>query len=225
MEQIRSLYRTSIGKKIVMSAAGIVLAAWIVLHMVGNLKIFFGAEAFNHYSEFLRLVGAPVFGESQLLWLMRLVLIAALGVHVAAVVQLYRRSRQARAVDYEKFDPQVFSYASRTMLWGGVALLLFVIYHILHFTTGHAHRDFVRGNPYHNLISAFQSPLVVALYLAALAALGLHVYHGLWSAFQTYGFSNPRYNSYRRPTSLAIALAVALGFAMVPLAILFGVIG
>lgn len=224
MERIQSLYSTSIGKKIVMAAAGIVLAAWILLHMVGNLKIFFGEDAFNHYSEFLRLVGAPVFGESQLLWVMRLILIAALLVHVVAVAQLYSRSNKARAVGYRKFDPQVFSYASRTMLWGGIALLLFVVYHILHFTTGQAHRDFVPGNPYHNLVSAFQTWWVVLIYLAALASLGLHLYHGTWSALQTYGFSNPRYNSYRRPASLAVALAVSVGFALVPLAVLFGII-
>lgn len=225
MSRIRSIYSTTIGKKLAMAASAIVLTLWIIAHMVGNLKAFQGPEKFNQYSDFLRLVGAPVLGDSQLLWALRAVLFIALAVHVVAFLQLWRRSALARRVGYRKYEPQVFSYASRTMKWGGIALLLFVVYHILHLTTGDAHRDFVHGDPYHNLVSAFSSPVVVAVYLGALAALGLHLYHGVWSAFQTLGFSNPRYNGYRRPTAVVVALVVAGGFALVPLSVLLGLLG
>lgn len=225
MERIHNLYSTTIGKKIVMAAASLVLVGFVIGHMVGNLKIFMGPESFNHYSEGLRTFGAPFLADSQALWLIRLILLAALLVHVVAAVQLWATSRAARSVPYKKFDPQVFSHASRTMKWGGVAILLFVVYHILHFTTGQAHGDFIPGNPYHNLVAGFQSPLIVLIYLAALTALALHVYHGTWSAFQTFGFSNPRYNSYRRPTALVLTVILIGGFAIVPLAVLLGIVG
>ena len=220
-----SLYSTTIGKKIVMSLAGVVLFGYLVLHLIGNLKVFYGEEKFNEYSEFLRAVGAPVLGESQLLWLVRLVLLAALIVHVVAVVQLWSKSRAARAVGYRKYDPEVFSRASRTMKWGGIAILLFAAYHVLHLTTGDVHPEFIPHSPYHNLVTGMRDPLASVIYVVGVVAVGLHLYHGLWSVFQTMGWNNKQYNRLRRPFAIIVSLAITLGFLSVPFAIWAGIVG
>lgn len=222
--EIDSLYQTTIGKKIAMALAGLVLFGYLVLHLIGNLKVFTGEEHFNEYSEFLRTVGAPALGHSQLLWIVRLVLLAALLVHVVAFLQLWAKSRAARAVGYRKYQPEVFSRASRTMKWGGVAILLFVIYHLLHLTTGDVHPQFIEHQPYRNLVNGFRSPLSSAIYVVGMIAVGLHVYHGLWSAMQTMGWNNRNYNRLRRPIALVVALAITLGFLSVPFAVWAGIV-
>lgn len=224
MRGLIGLWRTTIGKKYVMAVTGVLLLAWLAMHAVGNLKIFTGAEKFNEYSEFLRLVGAPVVGESQLLWVMRAALLAFLILHIWALVGLWKRDAAARTVAYKKFEPQVFSFASKTMRWGGIAIFLFIVYHILHFTTGDAHHDFVHGDPYHNLIAGFQVLPVTLVYLAALVALAFHLYHGVWSAFQTLGLNNRKYNRLRRPFALLVSLGITGMFAIVPLSVLFGLV-
>lgn len=222
--ELNSLYSSSIGKKIAMSVAGLVLFGYVVLHLIGNLKAFYGEEKFNEYSEFLRAVGAPVLGESQLLWVVRVILLVAVLVHIVAFLQLWRKSRAARRVGYRKFDPEVFSSASRTMKWGGIAILVFVVYHVLHLTTGTVHPDFVHGSPFHNLITGFESPLASAIYVVGVVALGLHLYHGLWSAFQTMGWNNEHYNRLRRPFAGVVAAAITLGFLSVPFGVWTGII-
>lgn len=217
------LYQTSIGKKIAMALAGVFLTVWLVLHMWGNLHFFEGPVAFNHYTEFLRSVGSPMFADQQLLWLARVLLLVAFLVHIGAFVQLWRRSAAARERGYGQFKPDVFSYASRTMIWGGIAILLFVVYHLLHLTWGTVHADFIPGDAYHNVLIGFQSPVVTGVYLLALVALALHLYHGVWSAFQTLGVNNPKYNRFRRPVALLAAVVLGGGFAAVPLAILLGI--
>ncbi|MGH7477077.1 MAG: succinate dehydrogenase cytochrome b subunit [Longimicrobiales bacterium] len=224
MRGIIALWDSSIGKKYIMAASGLLLLAWIFLHAVGNLKVFTGPQHFNEYGEFLRVIGAPVLGQSQLLWVIRFVLLLALVLHVTTFVQLWRRDRAARTVRYARYDPQVFSFASRTMRWGGIAVLLFVIYHLLHFTTGDAHPQFRPLDPYHNVVAGFQSPVVAIIYIGAVTALGLHLYHGLWSAFQTLGLNNPRYNRFRRPLALVVAVTITLAFMTVPLAVLAGIL-
>ena len=219
-----SLYATTIGKKIALALAGVVLFGYLVLHVIGNLKIFTGEEHFNEYSAFLRTMGAPVFGYSQLLWIIRIVLLAALIVHVVAVVQLWSKSRAARAIGYRKFDPEVFSRASRTMKWGGIAILFFVIYHLLHLTTGHLHPDFVAHGAYHNLVTGMRDPLAAAIYVIGVVAVGLHLYHGIWSAFQTLGWNNKTYSRLRRPFALIVSLAITLGFLSGPFAVWTGMV-
>jgi len=187
-----ALWRTTVGTKILMAVTGVVLVGFVVGHMAGNLKAFAGPESFNAYAEFLRDVGYPALPHTGLLWIMRLGLVVAVLIHIWAALKLTRLSRSARPVGYEKVDSQVFSYASRTMRWGGVILLAFVIYHLLHMTTGQVHPDFRHGDAYHNLISGFQSPVVVGSYLVAVAALAFHLHHGIWSMFQTLGVNNPR---------------------------------
>jgi succinate dehydrogenase / fumarate reductase cytochrome b subunit len=224
MTRVLKLHDSSVGKKILMAVSGLLLWGFVIGHMIGNLKVYQGRAAFNHYAEGLRSFGQPFFGNSQLLWLTRLVLLLAVLVHIVAAVQLVLRSRRARKVGYQRFDSEVFSYASRTMTWGGVAILAFVIYHLMHFTFGNVHPDFRAGDAYYNFVRGFQSPVVSAAYMLAMVPLGLHLYHGFWSAFQTLGANNPLYNRWRRPAALMVALIVVLGNLSFPIAVLSGAI-
>lgn len=221
--------RTSIGRKLLMASASIFLFLFIVGHLAGNLKIFLGPDSFNHYAEWLRVAGSPLFPDEGVLWLARVVLLAALGVHVLAYVDLWRRKRRARSVGYKKYDPQVFSWTSRTMMWGGIAIFAFIVFHLLHLTTGDIQPDlayqFQRGDPYENAIAGFRVWWVAGFYMVGVIALGMHLYHGLWSALQTFGVNNPKYNRYRRPTAGAIAILITVGYLSIPLAVMTGVIG
>ena len=219
-----SLYSTTIGKKITMALAGLVLFGYLVLHVIGNLKIFSGEAKFNEYSEFLRVMGAPIFGYSQLLWIIRIILLVAVLLHIVAYAQLWAKSRAARRIGYRRYDPEVFSRASRTMKWGGIAILFFVIYHILHLTTGDLHPEFIPHSAYHNLVTGMRSPLSL-IYVIGMIAVGLHLYHGLWSFFQTMGLNNRTYNRLRRPFAMIVALAITLGFLSVPFAVWTGIVG
>lgn len=207
-----------------MAATGAILVLFVLGHMAGNLKAYQGAAKFNAYAEFLRDFGAPIFGHGQFLWLARAALLAAVLVHIIAALQLSRRSRLARPVGYKKTPHEELTYASRTMRWGGVIILLFVVYHILHLTTGTAHASFVAGDAYRNLVVGFQAWPVSAAYMVAMVALGLHLYHGVWSGFQTLGWDNPRYVPYRRSIAAAIALVVVIGNMSFPIAVLTGVL-
>jgi succinate dehydrogenase / fumarate reductase cytochrome b subunit len=224
MQQALKLSDTTVGKKILMAVTGVVYVGFVIAHMVGNLKVYQGAEHFNQYAEGLRTVGAPFFGHGQLLWIARIILIISIFIHITMAAQLTLRSRAARKVGYTRYDSLVFSYASRTMLWGGIVILLFIIYHLLHFTFGTVHPNFIPGDAYHNFVTGFQQWPVSIVYIAAMIPLGLHLYHGVWSAFQTLGANNPRYNRYRRPLAAAIALVVVLANISFPLAVLAGVL-
>ena len=220
--------RTSIGKKLLMASASILLFLFIVGHLAGNLKIFLGEDSFNHYAEWLRVAGTPLFPDQGVLWIARVVLLAALAVHVGVYIQLWMQKRRARSTRYKKYDPQVFSWASRTMMWGGIAIFGFVVFHLLHLTTGDIQPDlayeFQRSNPYENAIAGFRVWWVTAFYVVGVVSLGMHLYHGLWSAMQTFGINNPTYNRYRRPTAGAIAALITIGYLSIPLAVAMGVI-
>ncbi len=225
MRRLFSLYRSTVGKKILMAASGVVLVLFVLGHMAGNLKAFQGPAAFDAYAEFLREVGSPLLGHGELLWIVRAVLVGAVAIHILAAWQLTRTSHAARPVAYRRrLEPEASTYASRTMRWGGVVLVLFVVYHLLHFTFGTAHPDFVTGAVYHNVIVGFRIWWVVAAYTVAMLALGFHLYHGVWSAFQTLGVNHPRYNGLRRPLAGIIAVVVVAGFLAVPLAVATGVL-
>jgi succinate dehydrogenase / fumarate reductase cytochrome b subunit len=153
------------------------------------------------------------------------VLLAALVLHVVAAVQLANRGFDARPVQYAGGrEPQVSTWASRTIRWGGVLILVFLIYHILHFTIGTAHPDFAEGNPYHNVATGFRDLFVVILYLIAMAAVGLHLYHGVWSSGRSLGVSPPSPNPLRRTVALVLALLIWLGFTIIPIAVYAGVV-
>ena len=219
-----SIWSSSVGKKILMAVTGLILYGFVVVHMLGNLKVFQGREAFNHYAEGLRTFGAPFFGYGQLLWILRIALIVSLLIHLFAVVQLTRRSKAARKHSYKKYDGLEFSYASRTMLWGGILILAYVVYHLLHLTFGTVHPNFVPGDAYNNFVIGFQELPVSIAYIAAMVPLGLHMYHGFWSMLQTLGANNPKYNRLRRPVALTLALAVVLLNISFPVAVLLGIV-
>jgi succinate dehydrogenase / fumarate reductase cytochrome b subunit len=219
-----SIWSSSVGKKILMAVSGLILYGFVVVHMLGNLKVFQGREAFNHYAEGLRTFGAPFFGYGQLLWILRIALIVSLLIHVFAVVQLTRQSKAARKHSYKKYDGLEFSYASRTMLWGGILILAYVVYHLLHLTFGTVHPNFIPGDAYNNFVVGFQDPLVSIAYVVAMVPLGLHLYHGFWSMLQTLGANNPKYNRLRRPVALTLALAIVLLNISFPVAVLLGIV-
>jgi succinate dehydrogenase / fumarate reductase cytochrome b subunit len=217
-----SIYRSSLGKKFVMAVTGIILFGFVFAHMVGNLKVYQGEEKLNKYAHFLREVGSPIFAQEQLLWIMRLVLLAAVVLHIAAAYQLTQMSRRSRPVSYARRRDVQASYASRTMRWGGVIILLFVIYHLLHFTFGVAHHNFQRENVYQNIVSGFQVWYVSLFYILAMLALGMHLRHGLWSMFQSLGLSNRRWNGLLRGFATIFAVLVVVGNASIPVAVLLG---
>ena len=221
-----SPHLTTIAKKAIMALTGLVWIGFVFFHMYGNLKMFMGAAYFNHYAEALRELGAPVFGHLHLLTLLRIVVVVALILHVWAAISLTRQAQKARSTKYEVKRTVAANYASITMRYGGTVILLFILFHLADLTWGvqALSPDFDRSSPYLNVISSFQNPLVVLVYLIALAALGFHLYHGNWSLVQTLGILNQKYDKAVRIFGLLLALVITLGFAAVPLAVLFGVL-
>lgn len=224
MSWFRDLTRSAVGKKAVMAISGIVLFGYVLLHMLGNLKLYEGPQKLDAYAGFLREVGSPLVPPEGLLWFVRIVLLAAVILHVWSAWALTRMSYAARPVGYEKRDAVAMSYASRTMRWGGVILLLFIVYHLLHLTTGTLHPRFMPGAVYHNVVTGLRVWWVALFYAAAQVALGLHLYHGLWSMFQTLGWNHPRYNRWRRWFAAAFAWLITLGNLSFPLAVWSGLI-
>jgi succinate dehydrogenase / fumarate reductase cytochrome b subunit len=225
---LREVWRSSIGKKVIVAITGIVLGLYVVVHMLGNLKAFQGAggePAINAYAEWLRTFGEPAIPREGVLWLIRAILLFSLVVHVVGVVQLAGRNRAARP-DGHRAPRIQRSFASRTMLWGGIALFAFIVFHILHFTTGTIDPagTFVSGNVFGNLEEAFESPLFLAIYVAAAALIGFHLYHGFWSVVQTAGWDKPNRNPTWRRAATGAAVLVGVGFAAVPLAFATGVL-
>ncbi len=219
-----TFYRSAIGKKAVMAVTGVFLFGWVFAHMFGNLKLYFGPEHYNAYAEWLRTIGAPFLPKIWALGVTRVLLLAATWLHIQAATQLTLMNRRARPVAYDKRDYVVASYAARTMRWGGVIIILFVIYHLMHLTWGTVHSDFVEGDPYHNVVTGFQVWWVSAFYVIANLALGLHLYHGLWSMFNSLGLNHPKFNAWRRVFATVFALVITLGNLSFPISVLLGVV-
>ena len=216
--RLQLVWDSSVGKKVIMAVTGLIWVAYLITHVLANLLVFQGPARINAYSAFLH-------GTGGALWAARLVLIAALVFHVIAAIQLAERRHEARPAGYAAGrKPQVSTFASRTIRWGGALILLFLVYHILHFTIGTAHPAFVEGNPYHNVATGFRNPIVVAVYLIAMAAVGLHLYHGLWSSGRSLGMSPPSPRPLRRTIALALALFIWLGFSAIPIAVYAGIV-
>jgi len=224
MRWLVNFYRSAIGKKAVMAGTGLILFGWIFLHMVGNLKIYLGPEHLNEYAHWLRAIGTPAMPETGLLWVTRLFLLVCVVFHIHAAYALTMMNREARPVGYRDRDYVAATYAARTMRWGGVILLLFIIYHLLHLTTGDAHHDFVQDDPYHNLVTGFRIWWVAAVYIVANLALGLHLYHGVWSMFSSLGVTQARINAWKRPFATTFALLITLANISFPLAVLTGIV-
>jgi succinate dehydrogenase cytochrome b subunit len=219
-----SLARSLIGKKIIMAVTGLVLFLFVVGHLLGNLKVFEGPQKFNAYAEGLRTVGAPFFGRGQLLWTARVALLVSVFAHLWAALAVTRASWQARPVAYRRFETSETTYAARTMRWGGVIILCYVVYHLLDLTFGSANPSFIPGDVYHNLVASFARAPVSAAYVVAVIAVALHVYHGLWSALQTLGLNRPPTSGWRRGAAAAGAVLIAGGYIAIPVAVLAGVV-
>jgi succinate dehydrogenase / fumarate reductase cytochrome b subunit len=209
-----------------MAVTGLIWVGFLILHVAGNLQAFLGREKLNAYSALLH---GPA---AELLWLVRVVLIVALVLHVLMAWQLTRAARSARPDDYRGRAPQVSTYASRTMRWGGLLILAFIVFHILHFTTrnvdpgGWARVIDTAGryDIYGNVVASFRIWWVTAIYLFAMVLIGLHLWHGVWSSGRSLGFARPSRHPLRRRVAPALALALWLGFSIVPVAIAAGVI-
>lgn len=220
-----TLYRSTIGKKAVMAITGIIGYGFVILHMIGNLHIFEGPAEFNHYAEFLRTVGMPVVPERGVLWILRVVLIAAVVLHVNAALQLTRLDLASRPKGYRETKRKRATFASMTLRWGGIAIFFFLIYHLAHFTFGLGIPNFGgHETAYANVVTGFANPINVALYIVAVGALGMHLYHGVWSMFQTLGLNSRRTDGLWRGLAALSGILLFLGFSTVPVAVIAGIV-
>ncbi len=213
--RLARLWRSSVGLKIVMAVTGVILSGFVLVHMAGNLQVFQGEKALDDYAKLLR-------AEPALLWLARLVLLGSVGLHIAAWMVLLARNGRARPVAYSQVTRRESSFASRSMRWTGPLLLAFIVYHILHMTTGTVHPSFREGGAYHNLVTGLRVVPVAIIYVLAMVALGFHLWHGVWSLFQTLGAEQGRYASLGRRAATVFTLVVVVGFIAVPLLIVSG---
>jgi succinate dehydrogenase / fumarate reductase cytochrome b subunit len=220
MNRAFRFYKSSVGKKVVMAVTGVIGIGFLIVHVLGNLLAFRGAAALNSYSHFLK-------GTGELLWVVRGVLIVSVILHVIAAYQLTMQNRAARPDGYARYEPQASTLASRTMRWGGALLLVFIVVHILHFTTGTIRPAgfFTPGDVYANVVGSFRIWWVVLFYVVAMIALGAHIFHGAWSSVLTLGAARPSENPLHRRVALILALFLWLGFTSVPVAVFLGVIG
>ena len=214
----------SVFKKVVMAVSGIVMLLYLIAHVVGNLKVFAGRESFNSYSEWIRTVGEPAVPNQTVLTIVRIVLLVAVIAHFWAAVSLWRQAKRARPERYVTKKPVAQSYASRTMRWGGVIVLLFIIWHILDLTVGAVNPDGGDTTPYDRLVASFSNPFITAFYVLALVLLGMHLRHGIWSATQTLGQSNKRRERTVNAFAVAFSTVLIAGFLIVPFSVLFGLV-
>lgn len=216
---------SAVGKKWIMAISGIALIGFVLAHAFGNLKVYFGAEQLDHYAESLRTLFYPIIPRTWTLWAMRIGLIVAFAAHIWAAVSLTRMNQIARPSKYA--SPRHYiaaNFASRTMRWTGIIVGLYVLFHLADLTWGFANPDFVRGDVYENLVRSFERVPVAIIYILANIALGIHLFHGSWSMFQSMGLNSPRYNAARRWIAAAIAVPVTLVNVSFPLAVLLGVV-
>ncbi len=212
-------YQASIGKKAVMAVTGVVLFGYLVGHLAGNMQVYLGQEQMDNYAAFLHSMPA-------LLWGVRVLLLVCVAMHIVASIQLARLKQEARPVGYIKKKDAGSSYASRTMMWSGPIIAAFVIYHILDLTTGAANTmQFRELHAYENLVYSFRRIPVSGFYIFAMLLLGMHLYHGLWSMFQSMGFSHPRYTPVIKRAAAWVAILRVAGFISIPIAVLAGLVG
>lgn len=241
MSWFTDLYRSAVGKKAVMAVTGIILFGFVLGHMIGNLKLYepglycpslnaagtcssTPVPYLDAYGAFLRNVGAPALPASGALWIVRIVLLVSVILHIWAAWQLTLMNRQARPREYVSRPKVHTTYASRTMRWGGIIILLFVIYHLLDFTAGTLNPGFQEGAVRRNMLASFSVWYVALFYILAQVALGFHLYHGLWSLFQSLGWNHPRFNRWRSGFAHAFAWIITLGNISFPLAVLTGLV-
>ncbi|HEY6331271.1 MAG TPA: succinate dehydrogenase cytochrome b subunit [Blastocatellia bacterium] len=215
--RVLGFYSTTVGKKVVMAVTGIIGILYVFFHMLGNLQLFQGAERIDAYS-------AALHYSPMLLWTARIILIAAVVLHVVAAYQLAVVSTKSRPVGYARWKAVSSDIASRTMRWTGPILLLFIIYHLLHLTTGTLNPDYVEGAVFNNVTAAFKIWWVSAIYIVSMLALGFHLYHGIWSVFQSIGASSPGYDARIRVLATILTIIIVLGFISIPVAVMAGAV-
>ena len=219
-KSILGFYDTTLGKKLVMAITGIIMVGFVIGHMAGNLQVFLGPEVFNGYAALLHT-------SAELLWVVRLVLLASVVLHMISALQLALLARKARPQNYVKQKSTTSTYASRTMYWSGPIVGVFIVYHLLHFTVGTVHptQPFLGHEAaYQNVIAGFQIVPVSLFYIFAMCLLCLHLYHGVWSMFQSLGLAHPRYTPLLKKLSVALSFIVAIGFSSVPVAVMLGIV-
>jgi succinate dehydrogenase / fumarate reductase cytochrome b subunit len=219
MNWVLTFLRSSIGRKIVMAVSGVILFGFVLVHMIGNLQVYTGPTALDEYGKFLREVA-----HGAGLWVARGVLLVAAIAHVWAAYSLTRSNQKARPEGYRERENRESTLSSRTMRWSGVAVLVFIVYHLLHFTTGDVHPNFVHGAVHQNFVVGLRVVWVAVFYMIANLLLGLHLFHGVWSMLQTLGASHPRYDALRKRAALAFAAIIVIGNVSFPLAVLTGVV-
>ena len=215
-------YESTIGKKAVMAVSGIILFLFVVGHLVGNLQIYEppspeGVYKLDQYAVFLRSLPAALWGA-------RVTLLIMVALHIWSSVQLAVKKIDARPAGYVKKKAIQSTYASRTMYWSGPIILAFIVYHLLDFTFGAANPSYIEGRVHDNVIASFSVPWISAFYVIAMVLLCLHLYHGLWSMFQTLGLHHPKYSAILRTCAKAVAILIWLGNVSIPIAVLTGVV-
>jgi succinate dehydrogenase / fumarate reductase cytochrome b subunit len=213
MQRALTLHQTTIGKKVIMAVSGAILVGFTIGHFLGNLNLYLGREALNGYAETLHNLPA-------LVWATRIVLLLAVGAHIASAYTLWLRNRKARGSRYRHRKDLATDYAARTMYWSGPILLLYIVYHLLHFTILPAHP----GDVYRNVVEGFQNPLIAGVYIVGNLALGFHLFHGVYSAFQSLGINHPRFNERRRDLAIAICALITVGNLSFPISVLAGLV-
>jgi succinate dehydrogenase / fumarate reductase, cytochrome b subunit len=218
MQDTITTFSTTIGKKAALAVSGMVLFGFTVGHMLGNLQIFLGPEAFNGYAEAIK-------SKPPLLWGVRTLLLVSVLVHIAIAFDLYSRSSAARGVGYRLKRNVVTSYSAATMKYSGPILLLYIVFHLAHFTAPGLTLGavpFSHTDAYTNFVSSFKVPWVAGVYVLANVFLGMHLFHGSWSLFQSLGLSHPRYNAARQRLAIGLALTVTIGNVIMPISVLAG---
>ena len=214
---VARFYDSTIGKKAIMAVTGAILFGFLVGHMLGNLQVFLGRDVMNHYAETLH-------GSPGLLWGVRILLLVSVVLHTWAAVQLTAVKAAARPVPYVKPGNVQATTGSRTMMLSGPVIALFVIGHLLHLTTGTLHPQFVELRAFENVVIGFSNPIASGLYIVAMILVGFHLSHGIWSMFQSIGFSHPRYTPLIKKFSAVFAWVLIAGFIAVPIAVLAGLV-
>ena len=224
------LYSTAVGKKYVMGATGIGMMGFVLFHMIGNLKMYLGASHLNEYAEFLKRLLVPIAPEGTVLWILRGGLVTMLVLHLHAAFSLTRLNRRARPVKYQSArDYQIANFASRSMRLTGLVVLTFIAWHLADLTFGVANTvgtdgTFVKAEVYANVVRSFDRVPVALFYVLANVLLGIHLFHGAWSIFQSFGWNNPRFNAWRRGFATAFATIVVVGNVSFPIAVLAGIV-
>jgi succinate dehydrogenase / fumarate reductase, cytochrome b subunit len=223
MQRVAGFLGSSIGKKIVMAMTGIMLVGFVVGHMAGNLQLYASAHGGEHpLDAYARMLKEALHGGG--IWIARGGLIAAVTLHIWAAIGLTRMNRAARPVGYREQQYQASSLASRWMRVSGIIVAVFIVFHLLHFTTGQVHPNFIEGKVFHNVVEGFRVPWVSAFYIVAMLSLAPHLAHGVWSMLQTLGLSHPRHNKLRKVLATLITAAVILPNLSFPLAVLSGLV-